>query len=220
MRFYLLQIILNNLYHTGTQLTKAYNSNKTNKILVKYIDFHLCQWINCAELTPRRVLRDKKRASAGPKGQFLSALKDEIWEWRYWRVVMTLRMWRGWWRYWGCEGGDGDMVVVMVVMGVMGIWWWWWGCGDVSVDEVNSIDGIDEDRFSIVSCAMMRSVKYWKIMLNWVRNKRISLRYSVKMYKILWYVEWLCRQKFFLWCINPHNLVSFCSPSNSLSIGM
>ena len=31
-----------------------------------------------SELTPRRVLWDKKRASAGPKGQFLSALKDEF----------------------------------------------------------------------------------------------------------------------------------------------
>ena len=29
------------------------------------------------ELTPRRVLWDKKRASAEPKGEFLSALKDE-----------------------------------------------------------------------------------------------------------------------------------------------
>jgi len=27
-------------------------------------------------LTPRHVLRDKKKASAGPKGQLLSALKD------------------------------------------------------------------------------------------------------------------------------------------------
>jgi hypothetical protein len=29
-------------------------------------------------VTPRRVLWDKKRASAGPKGQFLNALKDEF----------------------------------------------------------------------------------------------------------------------------------------------
>ena len=34
--------------------------------------------IKSSELTPRRVLRDKRRASAGPKGQFLSALKDEF----------------------------------------------------------------------------------------------------------------------------------------------
>ena len=31
----------------------------------------------CVELTPRHVLRNKKRASAGPKGWFLSALKDD-----------------------------------------------------------------------------------------------------------------------------------------------
>ena len=30
------------------------------------------------ELTPRCVLWDEKRTSAGPKGQFLRALKDEI----------------------------------------------------------------------------------------------------------------------------------------------
>ena len=34
--------------------------------------------MNFAELTPRRVLWDKKRASAGPKGQILSALMDEL----------------------------------------------------------------------------------------------------------------------------------------------
>ncbi len=33
-------------------------------------------WQPHPELTPRRVLRDKKRASARPKGQFLSVLKD------------------------------------------------------------------------------------------------------------------------------------------------
>ena len=33
--------------------------------------------MNKASVTPRHVLRDKKRASAGPKGQFLSALNDE-----------------------------------------------------------------------------------------------------------------------------------------------
>ena len=32
------------------------------------------------ELTPRQVLRDKKRASAGPKGQILSALKDDLFQ--------------------------------------------------------------------------------------------------------------------------------------------
>ena len=37
---------------------------------------HLCKQIYCPGITPRRILRDKKRASAGPKGQFLSALKD------------------------------------------------------------------------------------------------------------------------------------------------
>ena len=36
----------------------------------------MCKQIYCPELTPHRILRDKKRASAGPKGQFLSALKD------------------------------------------------------------------------------------------------------------------------------------------------
>ena len=34
--------------------------------------------MNLPELTPRRVLWGEKRASAGPKGKLLSALKDEF----------------------------------------------------------------------------------------------------------------------------------------------
>ena len=40
--------------------------------------FHLDKCINLPELTPRRVLWGEKRASAGPKGKLLSALKDDF----------------------------------------------------------------------------------------------------------------------------------------------
>ena len=40
--------------------------------------FQLDKSINLQELTPRRVLWGEKRASAGPKGKLLSALKDDF----------------------------------------------------------------------------------------------------------------------------------------------
>ena len=40
--------------------------------------FYWDKWINLPKLTPRRVLRGEKRASAGSKGKLLSALKDEF----------------------------------------------------------------------------------------------------------------------------------------------
>ncbi len=45
---------------------------------------YLYKQVKSLELTPRQVLWDKKRASAGPKGQFLSALKDD-----FFRIIKT-----------------------------------------------------------------------------------------------------------------------------------